>query len=259
MTKLLQFPYSHFCEKARWALDYKHQPYTVQNLLPICHLFTARRLAPHRQLPILLIGDAVIQGSDRIIDWLDTHIAAYPLTPADQALARQAREWEQFAAQEIGIQLRRWFYAHILGDRRRLLHFLSQDATPAQRLALRCGMPLLRVAMRKAMAITPHNTQKSADRLCRALDRLDAAIAGSFYLTGDAFSRADLSTAALLSPLVAIGSSDEELTERLPAAVYAWRAREADRPAFRWVREQYRLHRRPSPEEDAPPTDLTDW
>ncbi|VAW80072.1 hypothetical protein MNBD_GAMMA15-1204 [hydrothermal vent metagenome] len=35
---LYQFPISHYCEKIRWALDYKGLPYTTINPLPGSHI-----------------------------------------------------------------------------------------------------------------------------------------------------------------------------------------------------------------------------
>lgn len=240
---LLQFPYSHFCEKARWALDYKHQPYITKNLVPLLHLFTTRRVAPTGQVPILLHAGEVIQGSDQIIDWLDVRVPDRPLTPAAPDAARTAREWEHFAGQEIGVHLRRWFYGHTLADRQRALGFLHQGASPWQKATLSLGFPLIRAAMRRAMAITPQKAQASGERLLRALDRLDAALAHGDYLAGDGFSRADLAVAALLAPLVAVGRSEDALARAMPEAVLAWRARESARPCFDWVRTQYRRHR----------------
>ena len=37
MRILYQFPLSHFCEKARWMLDYKELEYVAQNLMPGAH------------------------------------------------------------------------------------------------------------------------------------------------------------------------------------------------------------------------------
>jgi glutathione S-transferase len=34
MITLYQFQFSHYCEKARWALDYKGLAYAPKNLLP---------------------------------------------------------------------------------------------------------------------------------------------------------------------------------------------------------------------------------
>ena len=41
MIELYQFPLSHFCEKARWALDYKSIAYRPVNLLPGFHTMRA--------------------------------------------------------------------------------------------------------------------------------------------------------------------------------------------------------------------------
>ena len=34
---LYQFPISHYCEKVRWAMDYKKLEYKAKNLLPGLH------------------------------------------------------------------------------------------------------------------------------------------------------------------------------------------------------------------------------
>ena len=43
-AELLQFPYSHFNEKARWALDHKRVPHQRRNLLPGPHAVQLKRL-----------------------------------------------------------------------------------------------------------------------------------------------------------------------------------------------------------------------
>jgi glutathione S-transferase len=71
MLTLYQFPFSHFCEKACWALDLKRQPYRVINLLPALHLLWSRRMASASSLPILRDGAYIVQDSSAIIDYLD--------------------------------------------------------------------------------------------------------------------------------------------------------------------------------------------
>ncbi|TDR82990.1 glutathione S-transferase [Paludibacterium purpuratum] len=244
MMNLIQFPYSHFCEKARWALDYKGQSYARENLLPGLHLLRTKRLAPRGTVPILQHDQQVIQGSDAIIDYLDAHWPQHPLTPQDPDLARQADEWEQYAAREIGVPLRRWFYSQALGDRRRALMFLQVDATPLQRAVLQTAYPLLRLLMKKGMNINPATGEASRLRLEAALDRLDASLAGRAFLVGDQFSRADLTVCALLAPLVAIGKSEAELADALTPVLLAWRQTQSVRPCFDWVRGIYRDYRR---------------
>ena len=84
MMKLLEFPHSHYCEKARWALDYKGVPFQPVPILPGFHLWTVRKFAKETSVPVLLDGDRVIQGSSEIIDYLDTTVPARPLTPINE-------------------------------------------------------------------------------------------------------------------------------------------------------------------------------
>ena len=83
MFELYDFKFSHFSEKARWALDFKGVPYTPHHLLPGFHLRTTRKLAPRSSVPILKTDDAVIQGSTQIIDYLDQTFPDRSLTPPD--------------------------------------------------------------------------------------------------------------------------------------------------------------------------------
>lgn len=51
MMKLYQFTFSHYCEKARWALEYKGIAYQPVNLLPGSHLRTVQKLTPKERPP----------------------------------------------------------------------------------------------------------------------------------------------------------------------------------------------------------------
>jgi glutathione S-transferase len=75
-----------------------------------------------------------------------------------------------------------------------------------------------------------------------ALDRLEAELAGREYLTGDGFTVADLTAAALLYPLV-LPAEGPRLNAR-PATLASFRQSLAERRAFRWVEETFRRHRR---------------
>ncbi len=51
MIEFYQFPFSHFCEKARWALDYKGVAYRTVNYLPVFHFIPVRTIAPQVERP----------------------------------------------------------------------------------------------------------------------------------------------------------------------------------------------------------------
>jgi len=66
VIKLYQFPSSHFCEKVRWALEYKRVAYRPVNLLPGFHLKPMRKLAPKSCVPVLVDEETIVQESSAI-------------------------------------------------------------------------------------------------------------------------------------------------------------------------------------------------
>src|SRR5271166_6436013 len=80
---LYQFQFSHFCEKIRWALDFKGPPYKTKNLMPGLHIKVSQKLAPKSCLPIVDYDGTIVQDSTAIISFLDKKSPAYPLTPSN--------------------------------------------------------------------------------------------------------------------------------------------------------------------------------
>src|SRR5512133_2030029 len=67
--RLYVLPPSHYCERARWALDHMGLGYTEGRWVVGVHAVRARRIAKGTTIPILLAGSDVIQGSGLILDW----------------------------------------------------------------------------------------------------------------------------------------------------------------------------------------------
>lgn len=243
MFELYDFTFSHYCEKARWALDFKGITYTQRHLLPGFHMLTTRKLAPRSCVPILKTDDAVIQGSSEIINFLEETFPGHELTPPDPKDADRAIEWEKYLDEEIGVTLRLWFYYYALPDRSRALRFLCQGAPGLQRVIFAFCFAAIRPAMADSMNITAENASAAERRLLLALDRLDAALERGLFLIGRRFSRADLTACALLWPLCRPGESESEIESVLPPTVCALRKQLQHRPFYRWVLERYQEHR----------------
>lgn len=97
MMTLFQFPISHYCGKARWALEYKGIDYRIKNLVP------------GTSVPFRIDDDKPVQGSDAIITYLDKKQSHPPLTPTTTADASMAHEWERYADANVGVPLRLFF------------------------------------------------------------------------------------------------------------------------------------------------------
>jgi glutathione S-transferase len=245
--QLYDFKYSHFSEKARWALDYKGIPYASTHLLPGFHLRTTRRLAPRSFVPILKTDKAVIQGSNEIINFLDLTFPTPTLTPGDPKDSATTLDWEKYLDEEIGVTLRLWFYYYALPDRGRALRFLCSDAPWLQRSLFAFSFPAIRRAMTERMNISTANANRAELRFKLAFDRLDDALERGPFLVGNGFTRADLTACALLWPLCRPGESEAEVEAVLPPTVCALRKQLQNRRFYHWVIECYREHRVPVP------------
>jgi len=245
MIELYQFPFSHFCEKARWALDYKGVRYKPVNLLPGFHVKAVKKLAPKSCLPVLVDGETAIQQSAAIITYLDKTHPDPGLTPNDPVQAQQALEWERYFDEEVGVTLRLWYYHHALPDRDVALKAMLDGAPWYARPLFRLSYPKVREAMQRNMNINEATAERSRRRLLAALDKLDDALAGRRFLVGDRFSRADLTACALLSRFCL--ASDGEAAADAPCAVRAQCDQLRGRRFFRWVRDVYDSYRKPLP------------
>ena len=198
---LYQFPISHYCEKARWALDYKEIDYELVNLVPGPHIQALKRLgATQTQTPALTHNDKLIQGSEQIIDYLESIQKHPPLTPANAEGASMAHEWARFADRNIGIPLRLYFYFHILPQRTLAIQLLTQDCPWWARPLYTFAFPGIRKRMRKAMKIDTVNAAAAAETIIKSLDHVAKRISERDYLVDNRFTRADLTVVSLLAP-----------------------------------------------------------
>jgi len=236
MALLYQFAGSHFCEKARWALDHKGLTYESVNLVPGPHLKTARRLAPQTSLPILVDDEHVVQGSAEIIDYLDKKIPQFALTPLHSTDASMARELERYLDRNIGINIRLLFYYHAFKDRAFVSNFLLRDGPWWGRPFFFVAYPAIKRKMVKAMQIDATHAQAARNALLQAFDQLDERVAGRKYLAGPHFSRADLTAAALL-----FHRWDDSWSG--PAALDEFFRDVRHRPFYEWAGKIYTAHR----------------
>jgi len=244
--RFITFGISHYCEKARWALDWHGFAYEEINWPPGVHIILAKSCgAKETSLPILLDGRTVIQGSGAIIDWADRQTQ----DPARRLTVANAREIELRADSVIGVHVRRLVYAELLPRFPELAKpSLFGKASGPHRLADSAMWPLSRRMMMRMHDITPDAAAESRSILETELDWLDGTLADNRrYLSGDRFSRADITVASLLAFFARPQEMPTYREMSIPAALLADRERWRDRPAMRWVVAQYQAHRAPKP------------
>src|SRR5947209_6624696 len=88
VARLVTIPISHFCEKARWALDRAGVEYVEQRHLQLLHVLAARFAGGGRTVPVFVTdaGD-VLADSTAILRWSDRQVAPGMRLYPDGALA----------------------------------------------------------------------------------------------------------------------------------------------------------------------------
>ncbi|MGC8120670.1 glutathione S-transferase family protein [Marinobacter sp. VGCF2001] len=200
--KLYQFCISHYCEKVRWALDFKGINYEPVNLLPGQHVNTIRKLTRSASsVPVLDHDGRIIQGSATILDYLEENFPDAPLTPLSPEHQDQARAWEQRLDAEAGPALRTWVYHYFLQRPKVVVPMLASGTPFYNRILLSLAFSRVDEVMRNWMKIN----QKTADASQAVLEKLITELADIYrqrpFLVGDAFTRADLTACSLLAPL----------------------------------------------------------
>ncbi len=240
---LWQFRASHFNEKVRWALDWKGIVHERRSLLPGPHMPVVLWLTGQKSVPVLRVGGEIVHDSTRIIADLERRFPERPLYPADPALRARALELEEFFDEEFGPHVRRCVFHAVLPDTGFAADLMTPGFSPTTKAIYRAAFPVTRVLMKLDMGLTDNGAARSLARIEAAFDRLDREIGPHGYLAGDSFSVADLTAAALLSPLVFPAEYPYPVPSPLPPAGRRIQERFAGRPGFAWAGEIYRRHR----------------
>jgi glutathione S-transferase len=194
-----QIPVSHFCEKVRWALDFKSLAYRSVPVNP----FTRRELAAvgeSRQVPVIKHGEKVVADSSEIVRYLDEVCPDPPLVPMTEPERSECLEIERIADEHLGPMVRRVAYEWVFRDRRQFARLMLPHRWPA-----RLANPLRRLAIppmvRRHFGMTRARLAADRTELPVLLRDLTARRRGRRHYVGDTLTIADITVASLLGPL----------------------------------------------------------
>jgi glutathione S-transferase len=222
MPKLVTIPFSHFCEKARWALQHAGVAFDEEGHVPGMHRFAVQQARGRPgSVPVLVLDDVahvahvahvgrgaqggVLDDSPLIVRWADRRAPAGRklLPPHDSPLYAEALALERQLDHELAPHIRRLAYFHLLPDRSLTLQLMAVGTPRLEHTLVRGMFPLLRLAMRRAMRIDAAGAARSRDKVRRTFDDVGRRLSdGRPYLLGDRFGVADLAFAAFAAPLL---------------------------------------------------------
>ena len=197
---LLQFSTSHYCRKARLALGYKKISYQVNNLTPGLHILKLKPLTGLTTVPVLLPQKAgqveAVADSTNIFKFLESYCPNPSLFLPDHTQQMEANMLEDWLDESIGTATRFVYY-----------HFRAREG-----LAIdpRVFSQVLIQVVQKQYGITDATAKLASQRIEIAIEELSRRWKQSNYLVGASMSVADLTAAALLSPLALIPAYQQQ-------------------------------------------------
>src|SRR5262249_21767521 len=138
-ARLFTIPQSHYCEKARWALDRWAVPYVEEAHLPVISRIATRRVGG-TTVPVLALDDGtVLRDSADILAYVDPQPARTPGPfPADAAARERCNAWLTRFDRDLGPATRVFAYDAILRDGK-----LTRELATAQGPALERKLAVL--------------------------------------------------------------------------------------------------------------------
>ena len=245
---LWHIPLSHFNEKVRWTLDCKCIAHRRQVLGPD-YLIRAWRATGRGTLPILFLDDRPIGDSTHIIAALEDRYPDPPLYPGDAATRQRALALEDYFDEQLGPALRAAFITPLFRHDPDVALRVLTTGMPDK--AYQNLLPLVRVFptfYRFRHRISDRKLEADRATVSAALDRIEHERQGRAYLVGDVFTVADLTAAAMLSPVLQPPEIQYPLRVELPSYLREYRATLLQHPAAQWAADIYRLHRSRSAE-----------
>jgi glutathione S-transferase len=245
---LVTIPISHYCEKARWALDRAGVSYRERAHVQVIHRIATRRAGGGLTAPVFVCADGVLADSTDILAWADTQSppnrALYPVDPTQAA---QVRALEDDFDARLGPHSRRWLYQQLRRRRDLAIEYGCTGIPAWEQATLRFGYPLLIAIVARVLDVTPATAIASEQEVRVVFDAVAERLAdGRRYLCGDVFTAADLTFSALAAPmLVPVGygvrlPQPEKLPTHMAEVVHELRAHPAGMHALAMFEKERR-------------------
>lgn len=247
MLRLVTIPISHYCEKARWALERAGLAYREERHVQGVHRLAARRAGGGLTVPVLVTPRGAIAESAEILLWVDAR------TPPEHRLfatARGARAAElelcRRLDERLGPRGRRLMYVHMLPRRELAVEFNNTGVPAWEDRVLRRAWPLAGRIIGRVLEIRPGIEVEDEAEVWREFDLVAELLAdGRPYLAGERFGGPDLTFAALSASVVVPPQYGSPLPqpELMAADTAALVRRAREHPAGRHALAMFAEHR----------------
>lgn len=213
MRTLYQFPLSHFCEKARWVLDYKELDYVAHNLTPGIHRFFTQRKAGVNTLPILNDQEIWVANATKIAVYLDQCYPENNLIHHNLTINRKILRINDLA-NNLGQYVRHWILGHAI-----LPHSSSVDILIGNREYLKkikkYSKPILSIALKKRFVLLQHDLNQIEQQILSIIQILNNELlkSNTGYMVQNYLTFADIAVCSMIAPMLNIEGTPWEVEQ----------------------------------------------
>ncbi|MBE9168050.1 glutathione S-transferase [Pleurocapsales cyanobacterium LEGE 06147] len=212
VPRLITISISHYCEKVRWALDWLKIPYVEESHAPPFHRLYTRRHGG-TSVPVLVTETDTFVDSTDILHYLDTIAPEVnQLYPNQPELRREVEKLEELFDIKLGISTRCWSYFYSLKQPDLIKKGWCTGVPWREKIGCAIAFPLMCRLVERGYNITAEEAARSLQKIktvfetvterLRSRPQRGAKRSGNEYLVGNNFSAADLTFAALASPVL---------------------------------------------------------
>lgn len=215
MLRLISIRFSHYNEKARWALDRFAVPYQEEPYMPIFHLWPvfwktlfrkslgkkADRVSSPLSTPVLILEDgSCLCDSALIVKYVSEHFSTpdTSLYPSEEVVAL-----EQHVHDMLGPHTRRVAYFYGLADPALMFDVADKNVSASQAAWFRRVYPLVKGVIMRNLRVSAEAAEKSLRYVEKEFADIEQRLAdGRRYLLHDRFTAADLAFACMSAPIL---------------------------------------------------------
>jgi len=251
-NRLISLTFSHYNEKARWALDICGIPYVEEKYMPAFSSLAVMRatrfaggsndkVSTKYSTPLLILADGThLHDSTEICRWAATQ-AGLDLYPDNEVT-----ELERHFHDRVGPNTRRVAYGVAFDDPQLLFRIAESNVSRRQARVFRALFPLVLRRVRGGLGVEPERIEKSQGHIRNEFDATAERLGDREYLVGDTFTAADLTWACMVVPAILVSPEEgfgatlptiDEVPEEAAELVRELRAHPAGQHALRMFRE----------------------
>lgn len=214
VVKLVTISFSHYNERARWALQRFGVDFVEHRYLPMFHFFGVLRHAGRRggradrastrmSTPVLVTDDGErIRDSGQIVRYASARYSSPDTTLYPEGAADEIEAFERRVHDHIGPHARRLAYHYLLANPPLFSEIIRSNVGRMQATAFLALRPLMAWALRRALGIDDARAERSLQRIRQEVAELDEQLGERRHLFAGRFTAADLTVASLLAPVI---------------------------------------------------------